>query len=538
MAKQTSSSDSSLPLHEVLEAEFVALHGELPPGYPSSSESKTRLKALWNAIHGLKEKRAALCISGGGIRSATFGLGILQGLARCGLLEKFHYLSTVSGGGYIGSWLSAWIKNDPNGIRGVVDELKRRPDSTLNPEPQPVRHLREFSNDLAPRPGLTSVDFWTLITTFIRNMFLNWLVLISWLATAMMIPRLYLAAINLQPDWSGQTTWYLWKLSADKSQPNWDAFWSYIKHPWDTGLTLLLVAGFALIAVAMAYAIIDVPSTGNARLSQRRFLLFRQLPLLLASLLLTAWWAVSRNVHGSDLFQPRRLLPWFVGFTVASYVTGGLLGVAILRLRKRENKKRVRRFVPSLSRLVAIFVTTVLAGFCLWAFATKMFLDPKKIEFSRKCDAIRIPSKDNLTIPDRTEGTIKQIVDTSYVIPTDQGPARIAERDFDVLEGDPETNFAKKFRVKRACKAILIPSGRTTNISGGTQGLITETADEGSYVLETDQGLVRIAKKDVDALKPKESKFNLTRTCNATMVPGGGKTTLPAGTAGVIRTVD
>ena len=109
MAKETLSSDSSLPLHEVLEAEFVALHGELPSDYPSSSESKTRLKALWGAIHALKEKRAALCISGGGIRSATFGLGILQGLARCGLLNKFHYLSTVSGGGYIGSWLSTWI---------------------------------------------------------------------------------------------------------------------------------------------------------------------------------------------------------------------------------------------------------------------------------------------------------------------------------------------------------------------------------------------------------------------------------------------
>src|SRR5437867_10018454 len=230
MAKETSSGNSSLLLHEILEAEFVALHGALSADYPSLTAREIRLKAFWAAVHGLKEQRAALCISGGGIRSATFGLGVLQGLARCGLLDKFHYLSTVSGGGYIGSWLSAWIKNDPDGIRGVVGELKRRPDSTLNPEPQPVRHLREFSNYLAPRMGLTSVDFWTLITTFIRNMFLNWLVLISWLAAAMMIPRLYLAAINLQPDWSGQTTWYLWKLSADKLQPNWDAFWSYIKH--------------------------------------------------------------------------------------------------------------------------------------------------------------------------------------------------------------------------------------------------------------------------------------------------------------------
>ncbi|MDQ3257636.1 MAG: patatin-like phospholipase family protein, partial [Acidobacteriota bacterium] len=53
--------------------------------------------------------RSALCLSGGGIRSATFNLGILQGLARHGLLEKFDYLSTVSGGGFIGSWLTAWM---------------------------------------------------------------------------------------------------------------------------------------------------------------------------------------------------------------------------------------------------------------------------------------------------------------------------------------------------------------------------------------------------------------------------------------------
>jgi hypothetical protein len=44
-----------------------------------------------------------LAFSGGGIRSATFNLGILQGLAKLGLLRKFNYLSTVSGGGYIGS---------------------------------------------------------------------------------------------------------------------------------------------------------------------------------------------------------------------------------------------------------------------------------------------------------------------------------------------------------------------------------------------------------------------------------------------------
>ena len=50
-----------------------------------------------------------------------------------------------------------------------------------------------------------------------------------------------------------------------------------------------------------------------------------------------------------------------------------------------------------------------------------------------------------------------------------------------------------------------------------------ETAEEGSYTVETGNGLARIAKKAVDVLKPKQSKFNLTRACNATSIPGGEK---------------
>lgn len=49
---------------------------------------------------------AALCLSGGGIRSAAFCLSARQSSAREHLLHEFHYLSTVSGGGYIGGWLT------------------------------------------------------------------------------------------------------------------------------------------------------------------------------------------------------------------------------------------------------------------------------------------------------------------------------------------------------------------------------------------------------------------------------------------------
>ena len=53
-----------------------------------------------------------IALSGGGIRSATFGLGVLQALARHDLLRKFDYLSTVSGGGYIGTSLT-WLTSRP-----------------------------------------------------------------------------------------------------------------------------------------------------------------------------------------------------------------------------------------------------------------------------------------------------------------------------------------------------------------------------------------------------------------------------------------
>lgn len=59
-----------------------------------------------------------LALSGGGIRSATFSLGVIQALAQFKRLRQVDYLSTISGGGYIGCWLSACI------CRAIEDLLK------------------------------------------------------------------------------------------------------------------------------------------------------------------------------------------------------------------------------------------------------------------------------------------------------------------------------------------------------------------------------------------------------------------------------
>jgi hypothetical protein len=55
---------------------------------------------------------AGIAISGGGIRSASFSLGVLQALEHLDLLRRFDYMSTVSGGGYIGSALT-WFNRHP-----------------------------------------------------------------------------------------------------------------------------------------------------------------------------------------------------------------------------------------------------------------------------------------------------------------------------------------------------------------------------------------------------------------------------------------
>ena len=123
-------------------------------------------------------KRAAdsglmgLCFSGGGIRSATFNLGVLQGLAELKLLRCFDYLSTVSGGGYIHQWFAAWSQRV--GFEEVEEQLIPLPEPG-NPgsHPEPLRWLRRYSNYLTPQKGLFTADTWVALAIWLRNTLLN-----------------------------------------------------------------------------------------------------------------------------------------------------------------------------------------------------------------------------------------------------------------------------------------------------------------------------------------------------------------------------
>ena len=205
---------------------------------PTPRRERGRSGGRRSIVHSINLNRAALCCSGGGIRSATFCLGVIQALAKYdvkretpkpgiiehkhedpqkqnlelerqtfvsatlhhttseivlelqkrrpeqnhpeqikpaeaafpplqkrapaqeqpkqperlppidpenSLLGHFQYLSTVSGGGYIGSWLSAWRQRES--FETVIGNLTDRPRGP-DVEPPEISWLRAYSNYL------------------------------------------------------------------------------------------------------------------------------------------------------------------------------------------------------------------------------------------------------------------------------------------------------------------------------------------------------------------------------------------------------
>lgn len=350
------------PFDEMRERHREAL-APLCPG--DEDELRRRLDAamvrdFYSWLHANGVRRSALCFSGGGIRSATFGLGIVEGLARHGLLKRFDFLSTVSGGGYLGSWLSSWISRTRDELEAggaapgrpaveVVEErLRRRPDSPLEPEPEQVRYLRSFSRYMSPKLGLLSADTWTLVAVFLRNLFLNWLVLLPLMAAGLMVPRASVILVRL-----GTRDWFI-------AQEGWilpTAFW--------------LAVAFGSIAIG--YIILNRSGIEEHRAipgkyrSQQWFLVLCLLPLFLMAVLISLDWAWLRSTSEPLSELSFQILRWQV-HPAALFVAFGMLvhlgGFVLARIR-------VPRYVPG--ELIVILLTGALGGAAAWIAAWHLF---------------------------------------------------------------------------------------------------------------------------------------------------------------------
>jgi hypothetical protein len=151
----------------------------------------------------LPKNAMGLALSGGGIRSATFCLGVAQALAALRVLRRVDFLSTVSGGGYFGGFLGAWINRaregtpeEPSGFASAVlrvkkfcrlhpqvpkkpptleefEKLERGLQDGLDPR---VAWLRENGRYLAPNG---SGDYWNAFASLLRNWMAVQVVLIA-----------------------------------------------------------------------------------------------------------------------------------------------------------------------------------------------------------------------------------------------------------------------------------------------------------------------------------------------------------------------
>ncbi len=140
------------------------------------------------------EKLKGLALSGGGIRSASFCLGVVQALCRQGRLEEFDYMSTVSGGSYLGGslswlWLDKWRnKTDcetkfgtgPDNFPYGTGCRHTNKDIELDREQAALmRHFRQHGKYMTPGHGITALSFLSVLLRSISMGFVTLIVLVS-----------------------------------------------------------------------------------------------------------------------------------------------------------------------------------------------------------------------------------------------------------------------------------------------------------------------------------------------------------------------
>ena len=248
-----------------------------------------------------------LGLSGGGIRSATFCLGAIQILADRGLLKDVDFLSTVSGGGYTGTFLTRTLG------RGKPQTDVAGPHG---PDPDPIRYVRQHAKYLSAHDLKRR---WGMVMTIFAGMILNWT------APLLIIVLASLAAVLI---------------------PTQDIPWAAVL----TASSAVTVVCLAVYASGMRSA----PPRGGGLLGLSAAL----------TLFLTALWLLTRvyaYVHAWDF-------PWRTAGVLAAVVTAF---PSIVRLIPILEKPKVRNLVLKAVLILAGFVVPIGAiALCFWFYDT------------------------------------------------------------------------------------------------------------------------------------------------------------------------
>ena len=259
-----------------------------------------------------------LALSGGGVRSATFNLGVLEELHENGLLEKADYLSTVSGGGYIGTSLTHFMN------RGLGFPFRR--------ETGIVDHIRCNAAYLTPGRGLNK---WALSAAILRGILINLVLMLPllfglmWILTYSCVPSL--------ADWPGA--------AALRCRPG---IFGSATEPWI--VTLAVLGGLSAIAAVRGFfrrweRVIDKRKEGANRRYELAWVLMMlavcvlgiafddlrvAVRVMFALLVLMVMWEAFREGDKKDRYLPRwvitTILVLVFAFGIAFAERGGGYG--------------------------------------------------------------------------------------------------------------------------------------------------------------------------------------------------------------------
>jgi hypothetical protein len=347
--------------------------------------------------------RVGLAISGGGIRSATFALGVLQSLARLGRLRHVDYLSTVSGGGYIGSFLgslylpvatrngaaaaamSAPAASSPpasssagstvaSGSPSAAQTADRVERTLADADAPPIRWLREYGRYMAPRGA---GDYLYAVGIYLRN----WISLHYVLAVTLL--AVFLAGDLLRA--------LLWQRFAAIRALEASLFAGSTAGLWWSPWSVLPLAGFALALVPLGWAYWLTQTRQDSPHTMRNPALFATFLVALAAAAVLRWppalaylpaaqpdtlaaiaawllftaaiatgaWFVARVGSGSDGMARSHLSRWLgstlsVVLALAGFALVDSLGQSLYLLAGAEHGRWWATLVPLGSAVVAL----------------------------------------------------------------------------------------------------------------------------------------------------------------------------------------
>lgn len=331
---------------------------------------------------------AGLALSGGGIRSATFALGVMQALARESVLKRLDYMSTVSGGSYIGSAVSWFLgplnsQNESGKNRFGLDKdnFPFGVDSGWGGtelQATILNWLRQNGKYLTPGGGITLMSGLTIV---LRSIFLN---LVVWMPICAALFWLLLRATERLTDWiagwvgspwmpefAGQAYALLITLSSRPSFVPTNKFeiWESENSIVMVGLCVTAVVATLFFFNSLVYSFI--PSTAVKNQTNKRYNMRRLFEIYTPRYL---WLAVAILVIVSLPYVDAAITQWINN-------AGGLLAALIGSGAGLRNYLQVRKTKEQITRkfIRAVEAGLIVYGVGLISFQLALYLP---IEFS------------------------------------------------------------------------------------------------------------------------------------------------------------